>query len=86
MLPAADRMPVHTKKKATGPFDRSHLLDHLKTQATNSTIGEDYVPFTKKQTQVHGQVLSIGAVSTLLGASTSLYCSVVVMLVHVQET
>ncbi|XP_064396547.1 tropomodulin-2-like [Halichondria panicea] len=51
MLPAADRMPVHTKKKATGPFDRSHLLDHLKTQATNSTIGEDYVPFTKKQTQ-----------------------------------
>ena len=52
MLPASDRMPPHTKKKPSGPYDRQHLLDHLKTQADNSTIGDDYIPFVKKQTHV----------------------------------
>ena len=42
-------MPPHTKKKPTGAFDRKHLLNHLKSQAEKSTIGEDYVPFVKKQ-------------------------------------
>ena len=48
MLPASDRIPPHTRKKPTGQFDRSHLLQHLKTQAEESKIGEDYVPFVKK--------------------------------------
>lgn len=48
LLPASDRIPPQTRKKPTGPFDRAHLLQHLKTQAAESTIGEDYVPFVKK--------------------------------------
>ena len=48
LLPASDRIPPQTRKKPTGPFDRGHLLQHLKTQAAESTIGEDYVPFVKK--------------------------------------
>ena len=49
LLPASDRVPSQTTKKPTGPFDRKHLLNHLKTQAEKSTVGEDYVPFIKKQ-------------------------------------
>ena len=48
LLPASDRLPPHTRKKPTGPFDRSRLLEHLKTQAAQSKVGEDYVPFVKK--------------------------------------
>ena len=48
LLPASERIPPHTRKKPTGAFDRSHLLQHLKTQAAESKIGEDYVPFVKK--------------------------------------
>ena len=49
LLPASDRVPSQTKKKPTGPFDRKHLLNHLKSQAEKSTIGDDYIPFVKKQ-------------------------------------
>ena len=42
-------MPIHTKKKPGGPFDRQKLLKHLEEQAEKSTIGDDYVPFVKKQ-------------------------------------
>ena len=55
LLPASDRLPPHTRKKPTGPYDRGHLLDHLKQQAAESNIGEDYIPFVKKpakETQV----------------------------------
>ena len=48
LLPASDRIPPHTRKKPSGPFDRSRLLQHLKTQAVESTVGDDYVPFVKK--------------------------------------
>ena len=48
LLPASERIPPHTRKKPTGAFDRSHLLQHLKTQAAESKIGEDYIPFVKK--------------------------------------
>lgn len=49
LLPASDRIPAHTKKKPTGPYDRKNLLKHLEEQAAKSTIGDDYVPFVKKQ-------------------------------------
>ncbi len=42
-------MPSHTKKTATGPYDRKHLLNHLSDQAEKSTVGNDYIPFVKKQ-------------------------------------
>jgi hypothetical protein len=48
LLPASDRIPPHTRKRPTGPFDRSRLLQHLKTQAAESKVGEDYIPFVKK--------------------------------------
>ena len=48
LLPASDRIPPHTRKKPTGAFDRSRLLQHLKTEAAESKIGEDYIPFVKK--------------------------------------
>ena len=70
LLPASDRLPPHTRKKPTGPFDRKHLKDHLKQQAEQSTVGEDYVPFIKKSappkdTQV-GQADRAGTVVWLL--------------------
>ena len=49
LLPASERVPAQTSKKPTGPFDRKKLLNHLKTQAEKSTVGEDYIPFVKKQ-------------------------------------
>ncbi len=49
LLPASDRLPAHTKKKPSGPFDRKHLLSHLTEQAEKSTVGHDYVPFVKKE-------------------------------------
>lgn len=49
LLPPSERLPPQTTKKATGSYDRKHLLNHLKSQAEKSTIGEDYVPFVKKQ-------------------------------------
>ena len=49
LLPASERMPAHTKKKTSGPYDRKHLLKHLSEQAEKSTVGDDYVPFVKKQ-------------------------------------
>ena len=42
-------MPAQTTRKPSGPFDRKRLLNHLKTQAEKSTIGDDYIPFVKKQ-------------------------------------
>lgn len=49
LLPASERMPAHTKRKPGGPFDRKSLLKHLEEQAEKSTVGDDYVPFVKKQ-------------------------------------
>ena len=37
-----------TTKKPTGPFDRTHLLNHLQKQAEESEIGKDYVPYKKE--------------------------------------
>lgn len=48
LLPPSQRMPSQTEKETTGPLDRKHLLDHLKKQAQNSKVGEDYVPFIPK--------------------------------------
>ena len=48
LLPASDRVVGQTSRKPTGSYDRRHLMDHLKTVAAESTIGEDYVPFIKK--------------------------------------
>ena len=49
LLPASERVPAQTTKKSTGPIDRKKLLNHIKTQAENSTVVDDYVPFVKKQ-------------------------------------
>ena len=48
MLPAADRVPDQTDKEPTGPYDREHLLQHMKEEAILSEIGEDWIPFEKK--------------------------------------
>ena len=58
LLPASDRLPAHTKKKPSGPFDRKKLLQHLQEQAENSTVGQDYVPFVKKQPPKEQKVVS----------------------------
>lgn len=48
LLPASDRLPPQTTRPPTGPLDRAHLLTHLRKEAEESTVGEDYVPFVKK--------------------------------------
>ena len=56
LLPPSDRLPPHTRRKPTGPYDRKHLIDHLKQQAEDSKVGEDYVPFVKKTPSKDTQV------------------------------
>lgn len=48
LLPASERMPDQTKKKATGKFDKQSLKEYLKKQAKESKVGEDYVQFIRK--------------------------------------
>ena len=43
-----EHIPLNTRKKPTGTFDGSHLLQYLKTQAVESKMGKDCVPFVKK--------------------------------------
>ncbi|XP_019858876.1 PREDICTED: tropomodulin-2-like [Amphimedon queenslandica] len=49
LLPASDRLPPQTKKKPTGPYDRQHLLEHLRKEALASKVGDDYTPFIKQK-------------------------------------
>ncbi|XP_065885737.1 tropomodulin-1-like [Dysidea avara] len=46
-LHPSERMPPQTTKEPTGPFDRDHLMTHLKQEAENSKIGEGYIPYKK---------------------------------------
>jgi tropomodulin len=48
LLPASDRLPPQTAKKPTGPYDRQHLLEHLRKEAKASKVGDDYLPFIRK--------------------------------------
>lgn len=48
LLPANERVPDQTEKSPTGPYDRTHLLEYMKTEALNSEVGHDYLPFEKK--------------------------------------
>lgn len=60
LLPPSDRLPAHTKKKPSGPFDRKNLLKHLQEQAETSTVGEDYVPYVKRQPPKETKMVSVG--------------------------
>jgi len=37
-LHPSERMPPQTTKEPTGPFDRDHLITHLKREAENSKV------------------------------------------------
>ncbi|XP_065063826.1 tropomodulin-2-like isoform X2 [Rhopilema esculentum] len=48
LLPASDRAPNQTEKEPTGPYDRQHLLEHMKDEAVKSEVGKNWLPFEKK--------------------------------------
>jgi len=48
LLPANERAPNQTDKAPTGPYDRQHLLDHMKQEALTSEVGKNWLPFDKK--------------------------------------
>lgn len=51
LLPPSERLPPQTTKKPTGPYDKQKLNHHLKKEAVESKVGENYVPFIKKTSQ-----------------------------------
>lgn len=48
LLPAAERQPNQTEKAPTGPYNRENLLKHMETEALQSKVGENYLPFKKE--------------------------------------
>ena len=48
LLPASQRNKSQTDKTPTGPYNRQHLLDHMKQEAMTSEVGKDWLPFEKK--------------------------------------
>ncbi|XP_065187751.1 tropomodulin-2-like [Sycon ciliatum] len=48
-LPASDRQRSTTTKAPTGAYDRSKLLEHMKSSAETSTVGKDWVGYDGKK-------------------------------------
>lgn len=49
LLPANERQPDQTTKEPTGPFNRGSLLKHMETEALESKVGENYLPFKNEK-------------------------------------